>query len=195
MAVRADVKLKREIEACTVCAPFLPHRPRPIIRMSSSAWIVISGQAPSAYVHRTGLSFNDPTGDRLRDWMGISKEDFYDESKVALIPMAFCFPGRKDDVDLPPRPECAPLWHHRVFALLPEDRLNIVAGTYSIRKFIPEMRGKPLADVVRQFKRFGPNIFPIPLPSWRVQGWLARNPWFEGEVLPELRKAVRKRLR
>jgi uracil-DNA glycosylase len=195
MGVGADVRLKREIEACTVCAPFLPHAPRPIIRMRSTASIVISGQAPSALVHRTGLSFNDPTGDRLRAWMGISKEDFYDESKVALIPMAFCFPGRIGDVDAPPRPECAPLWHERVFSLLPKDRLNIVAGTYSIQKYLPEMRRKPLADTVRQFRRFGPHVFPIPLPSWRVLGWLARNPWFEEEVLPELRKTVRKHLR
>ena len=182
-----------EVRACTVCAPFLPMGPRPVVQFSASARILIIGQAPGIKVHLSGIPWNDDSGNRLRDWTGIAKEDFYDPSKVALVPMGFCYPGKGVSGDLPPRPECAPLWHDRILAVLPKDRLTLLVGLYAQAHYLPG-KGATLTEKVRNFATFGPSVIPLPHPSWRSVGWQKRNPWFESDLLPALRESVLARL-
>lgn len=154
------------------------------------------GQAPGAKVHESGVPWQDASGDRLRDWTGLSTGEFYDPLKVALVPMGFCYPGKGKSGDLPPRPECAPQWHDRVFDLLVEKRLVLLVGSYAQARYLAKTGGKKnLTEVVRGFRSHGPSVFPLPHPSWRSGIWMTRNPWFEAEVLPPLRKAVRAALR
>lgn len=192
------------IRACRICvetpdgAP-LPHAPRPIFRVSSTARLLVAGQAPGNLVHQTGVPFNDPSGNRLRDWMGVDRETFYDVSKIAVIPMGFCFPGNDAaGGDLPPRRECRPLWHDALFAALPQIKTILAIGRYSqdyhfarLGHAVPK-RASVSANVARwrEFQDARPLIFPLPHPSWRNTGWLKRNPWFEAEVLPVLRAEV-----
>lgn len=180
--------LAEEIRACRHCAAHLPHAPRPIIRVHAGARILIAGQAPGRLVHETGLPFNDPSGDRLRDWMGIDKEAFYDQTKIAVAAMGFCFPGTVAGADLPPRKECAPLWRPRLLPLLPNVRLTLLVGTYAQRWHLGAR--KSLTEVVRAWKALPECAMPLPHPSWRNTGWLKRNPWFEAEVVPALRARV-----
>lgn len=181
-----------EVRACTVCAPFLASGPRPVVQFSTSARILIIGQAPGTKVHRSGVPWDDDSGKRLREWTGIPGEDFYDPAKVALMPMGFCYPGKGTSGDLPPRPECAPLWHDRILALLPADRLTLLVGHYAQARYLP---GKlTMTERVRGFAAVGPSLIPLPHPSWRSIGWQKRNPWFESDLLPALRAAVRLRL-
>lgn len=182
--------LLREVRACTVCEPHLPFPPKPILRAESSARLLIVGQAPGRRVHETGIPWNDPSGDRLRDWMQVSREVFYDESRVAIIPAGFCYPGKGPSGDLPPRPECAPLWHPRLRAALPEVRLVLLIGSYAQAYYLGPKRHKTLTDTVRHYREYQPEFFPLPHPSPRNQLWLKRNPWFAGEVLPLLRKEI-----
>jgi uracil-DNA glycosylase len=186
--------LLEEIRPCTVCAASLALGPRPIVQFSATARIVIIGQAPGARVHASGVPWNDPSGDRLRDWTALSAAEFYDPAKVALVPMGFCYPGAGSDGDLPPRPECAPLWHDRVLALLPEDRLTLLVGSYAQKRYLETARNGTLTEAVRNFALYTPTQFPLPHPSWRSGGWMKRNPWFESDVLPSLRSAVRSKL-
>jgi len=145
-------------------------------------------------VHASGTPWNDPSGDRLRDWTGLTREDFYDAGKVALMPMGFCYPGKGKSGDLPPRPECAPLWHQRILELLRKDRLTLLVGTYAQAAYLPRGATSLLTERVRAFRDFGPNLFSLPHPAWRSVLWIRQNPWFETDVLPDLRAAVRARL-
>jgi uracil-DNA glycosylase len=182
-----------EVHACTLCAAFLPAGPRPVVQFSTSARILIIGQAPGIKVHRSGIPWDDDSGKRLREWTGLSAEHFYDPAKVALMPMGFCYPGKGVSGDLPPRPECAPLWHDRILALLPADRLTLLVGHYAQTRYLPG-KARTMTERVRGFATFGPAVIPLPHPSWRSIGWQKHNPWFESDLLPALRAAVRARL-
>lgn len=188
---QAIAALKAEISACTVCSEQLQAGPHPIVQFSATARLVIIGQAPGTKVHESGVPWDDASGDRLREWTGLSKAEFYDASKVALVPMGFCYPGTRASGDLPPRPECAPLWHERVLDVLPPDRLILLVGSYAQARYLPAAKKQSLTERVRSFASFGPHFLPLPHPSWRSTGWMARNPWFETDVLPALRCAVR----
>ena len=183
-------RLLREVRACTECAAHLPNPPRPVLRAARGARILIVGQAPGRRVHETGIPWNDPSGDRLRDWLQVPREVFYDESRIAIIPAAFCYPGTGSGGDLPPPAACAPLWHPRLRAALPDIRLTLLIGSYAQAYYLGAERGKTLTDTVRQYRDYLPACLPLPHPSPRNQLWLKRNPWFTDEVLPLLRQTV-----
>lgn len=186
----AHTALLREISACTLCAAHLPLGPRPIILGLPSARLLITSQAPGTRVHETGLSFNDRSGDRLRDWLGLDRATFYDERLVAIMPMGLCYPGRlPNGGDAPPRPECAPRWHPRFLALLPEVRLTLLVGSYAIAYYLD--RRCSMTEAVARWRDYLPRYLPLPHPSWRTTAWEKRNPWFGAELLPELRRRVR----
>jgi len=189
--------LLTQIRACRICAenPLrgkpLPHEPRPVIRASKSARICVAGQAPGTRVHATGIPFNDPSGDRLRDWMGVTRDTFYDESRIAIVPMGFCFPGLDDKGgDLPPRKECAPAWRDQVFEHLPNLELVLLIGQYAQTWHLGKARKKSMTETVLHWRDYGPAYLPLPHPSWRNNVWLKKNLWFEEEVLPHLRAEV-----
>jgi uracil-DNA glycosylase len=186
----ATDSLLASIRACTVCADFLAAGPRPIVQFSDSARIVIIGQAPGSKVHASGVPWNDDSGDRLREWTGLSRDLFYDPARVALVPMGFCYPGKGKSGDLPPRPECAPLWHSRIMALLPAKRLTLLVGTYAQKAYLQLPKGATLTETVRTFHSHGLDFLPLPHPAWRSVIWMRRNPWFEQDVLPALRSSV-----
>ena len=184
--------LLAEIRACTVCAADLPLGPRPMVRAAAGARLLIVGQAPGTLVHETGIPFNDPSGERLRDWLGVDRDTFYDDSRIAIAPTGFYYPGRHErGGDLPPRPECAPLWQTRLRALLPNVGLTLLAGQYAQRTYLGARRKSSLTETVRAWREYGPEYLPTPHPSWRVNNWLKNNAWFDEEVLPELRARVR----
>lgn len=194
--------LLRDIRACRQCAEApmgapLPHAPRPALRVSATARLLVAGQAPGARVHNTGLPFNDPSGDRLRDWMGIDRETFYDGKRIAIVPMGFCFPGQNAaGADLPPRPECRARWHEALFSAAPTFDLVLAIGRYAQDYHLGRLgltlpKGLRVSETVARWREFSggtPKVFPLPHPSWRNTGWLKRHPWFEAELLPELRK-------
>ena len=181
-------RLLAEIRACTICAPYLPLGPRPIVRGRPSARLLIISQAPGRRVHDTGLSFNDRSGDRLRAWLGLDRETFYDEARVAILGMAFCYPGRNGKGgDLPPRPECAPRWHAPLRAFFPAIELTLLVGSYAIGYYLPGSRTRSMTETLARWRDFLPEVFVLPHPSWRTTRWLRDNPWFENEALPELR--------
>jgi uracil-DNA glycosylase len=192
--VNTEVILRNEIAACTRCAQNLIAGPRPIVQFSSTARILIIGQAPGARVHASGVPWDDQSGDRLREWIGLSQQDFYDAAKVALMPMGFCYPGKGKSGDLPPRRECAPLWHDKILTLLPVNRLTLLVGSYAQARYLPRAAGRSLTEAVQVFHTFLPALFPLPHPSWRSVAWMKNNPWFEKNVLPELRKKVQEHL-
>ncbi len=180
-----------EVRACTLCAAHLPLGPRPVLRGRPSARLLIISQAPGTRVHETGLSFNDRSGDRLRQWLGIDRDAFYDEERVAILPMGLCYPGRyPQGGDLPPRPECAPAWHARILALWPEIALTLLVGSYAIDHYLAGRRKASMTETVRAWRDYLPRYLPLPHPSWRTMAWERRNPWFATEVLPELRRRV-----
>jgi uracil-DNA glycosylase len=186
--------LAAEIGACRICADVLPADvtggPRPVVRLSATARLCIAGQAPGARVHASGLPFDDPSGDRLRDWLGLARDQFYDQSKLAIVPMGFCFPGTNPKGgDYPPRPECAPLWRQRVFAAMPQIETVLLVGLYAQAHDLGP--GVTVTDRVRAFRDHWPRLIPLPHPSWRNSGWLKANPWFEAELLPPLRALVK----
>ncbi|MCF4164460.1 uracil-DNA glycosylase family protein [Zavarzinia compransoris] len=183
--------LLAEIRACRLCETHLPAGPRPVVRGRPGARLLVAGQAPGRRVHETGIPFNDPSGDRLRDWMGIDRETFYDERRIAILPMGFCYPGTvPKQGDLPPRPECAPAWRQRLMAGLPEARLVLAIGAYAQAWHLAGREGRNLTETVRRFRDYLPDVLPLPHPSPRNNLWLRRNPWFEAEVLPELKTRV-----
>lgn len=182
--------LRADIAACTVCAASLKAGPRPIARFSRKSQIVIIGQAPGTRVHSSGIAWDDASGDRLREWTGLSAEQFYDERRVAQVPMGFCYPGKGSSGDLPPRRECAPLWHNRVLLMLPKARLTLLVGSHAQKRYLPGTNAMPMTERVRNFSDFLPEFFPLPHPSWRSTGWMRRNPWFEADVLPILRQTI-----
>ncbi|WIM14077.1 MAG: hypothetical protein OJF58_005046 [Enhydrobacter sp.] len=186
--------LLAEVRACTACAKALPAGPRPVVQFSSRSRLVIIGQAPGSRVHESGVPWDDRSGVRLREWTGLDGREFYDPAKVALVPMGFCYPGAGPSGDRPPRSECAPLWHDRILASLEARRLILLVGGFAQARYLPEARRQTLTEIVRHFAEHGPLFFPLPHPSWRSGIWMQRNPWFEAEVLPALRVAVRKAL-
>ena len=183
--------LAQEIRACTLCSAYLPLGPRPIIQVNHSAKILIVGQAPGSQVHETGIPFDDPSGNRLREWMGIDKSVFYDELKLAIVPMGFCFPGTGKSGDLPPRLECAETWRKKLLNELPQISLTLVIGQYAQAWHLGQLVKENLTETVKAWKEFGPEIIPLPHPSPRNNIWLKKNPWFEQEVLSKLQAKVK----
>lgn len=179
-----------EVAACRHCETELPLGPRPVVSASEEARIMIIGQAPGTRVHQTGIPWNDPSGDRLRDWLGLDREAFYDARRIAIMPMGFCYPGRGRGGDLPPRPECAPLWHARLLDHLPSIRLTLLIGRYAQEYYLPETKRESMRERLARWQTFGPGFFPLVHPSPRNRLWLRRNPWFERDLLPELRAKV-----
>ncbi|MGB8337469.1 MAG: uracil-DNA glycosylase family protein [Burkholderiales bacterium] len=182
--------LLREVRACTVCAQHLPHGPRPVLRASATAKIVIIGQAPGRKVHESGVPWDDPSGDLLRVWLGVTKGIFYDESRIAIVPTGFCYPGKGTQGDLPPRPECAPLWHPRLAALMPQIKLVLLVGQYAHATILGDRKKSTLTDTVLHHADYAPRYIPLPHPSPRNRMWLKRNPWFARDIIPQLRKRI-----
>ncbi len=180
-------QLLQEVRTCRVCAEHLPLGPRPVLRANRTARLLIIGQAPGTRVHATGIPWNDPSGDRLRDWLQLDRDQFYDESRIAIIPMGLCYPGKGNSGDLPPRPECAPLWHDRLLQALPALRLRLLIGKYAQDYYLGTRR-QSLAETVRQYRDYLPDYFPLPHPSPRNIRWFRTHPWFEAEVIPALRE-------
>lgn len=182
-------ELATEIQACRVCAAALPHGPRPVVQIHPAATILIAGQAPGRRVHESGVPFQDPSGDRLREWMGVSEAVFYNPRKIAIVPMGFCYPGSSTSGDHPPRPECASTWRERVLGNLPNVRLTLVLGRYAQSYHLgPPKRG--VTEAVAAWREFWPDQLALPHPSPRNQGWFKKHDWFETEILPVLRIRV-----
>ena len=179
-----------QIKGCTLCKDQLPFAPRPVLQISSTAKLLIIGQAPGARVQATGIPWNDPSGNRLREWLNIPPDEFYNANQVAIMPMGFCYPGKGKSGDLPPRKECAPQWHKPLLEKLPNIQLTLLIGQYAQRYYLPEAKGLSLTQTVAQWQTFGPHVFPLPHPSPRNQIWLKRNPWFDQQVIPALRLAM-----
>ena len=182
--------LLAEVRACRLCEAELPLGPRPILRAAASARLLIVGQAPGTRVHETGIPWNDPSGDRLREWLGMDRDVFYDESRIAIIPTGMCYPGRRGSGDAPPRPECAPRWHPALLGQLPRLELVLLVGQYAQAYYLGRRRKSTLTATVRAHAEYGPRFLPLPHPSPRNKLWLRRNAWFEAEVLPLLRRRV-----
>jgi uracil-DNA glycosylase len=184
------IKLKEDIRSCTLCAPYLENGVRPIIQIESTAKILIAGQAPGRKVHASGIPFDDASGDRLRDWMGISKETFYSGKHIAILPMGFCYPGTGKSGDLPPRPECADAWRAQLMEHLPNLELTLVIGQYAQAYHLGKTN-EPLTGRVKRWEEHWPSAIPLPHPSPRNNGWLKKNPWFQESLLPVLRSRVK----
>lgn len=183
-------RLLAEVRACRLCEAQLPLGPRPVLRVSPTARVLIVGQAPGTRVHETGIPWNDPSGDRLREWLAVDRETFYDESRIAIVPTGLCYPGRKGGGDAPPRPECAPRWHPPLRAAMPRIELVLLIGQYAQAYYLGARRQATLAATVRAHAEYEPRFLPLPHPSPRNRLWLRRNPWFEAEVVPHLRRRV-----
>lgn len=182
--------LLREVRACRLCEEHLPMGPKPVLRASTTARLLIVGQAPGTLVHASGIPWNDASGMRLRGWLGVDRDTFYDEGKIAIVPMGFCYPGRGNSGDLPPRPECSKTWHHRLLPLMPDVKLVLAIGQYAQVYFLGDTRKKSLTDTVQAWHEYTPRVFPLPHPSPRNVAWFKHNPWFDAEVLPALREQV-----
>lgn len=183
-------KLLQEIHNCTLCHAFLPLGPRPVLQLDNRAGILVAGQAPGRKVHESGVPFDDASGDRLRAWMGIDRSVFYDATRIAIVPMGFCYPGSGKSGDLPPRKECAATWHDQIMRGLKNLQLRLVIGQYALAYHLPRARGS-LTETVRAWQEYWPGVIPLPHPSPRNNIWLRRNPWFEAEVVPALRERVK----
>ncbi|NRG16306.1 uracil-DNA glycosylase family protein [Rhizobiales bacterium] len=182
--------LLASVRACTICEG-LPLGAKPILQAGTEARILIAGQAPGRKAHERGIPFDDASGDRLRDWLGVDRDTFYDASKIAVLPMGFCFPGTSKNGDLPPRGECAPAWREKLLENLEKVELTIVIGQYAQDWHFGSRRSKSLTETVANWRAFWPDILPLPHPSPRNQRWFKQNPFFEEEILPELRARVR----
>jgi uracil-DNA glycosylase len=183
--------LVEKARACRVCEAHLPLGPRPTLRASATAKLLIVGQAPGTKVHETGIPWNDASGDRLRRWLDLDRDTFYDESRIAIMPMGLCYPGiDKNGGDSPPRPECAPLWHPPLLALMPQVELVLLVGSHAQAWYLGKQRRRSMTDTVAAWRDYLPRFIPTPHPSWRNTAWLKRNPWFEAELVPELRARV-----
>lgn len=181
-----------EARACRYCEAHLPLGPRPVLQAAATARLMIVGQAPGTKVHETGIPWNDPSGDRLREWLALDRETFYDPARIAILPAGLCYPGRQArGGDNPPRPECAPLWHPRIRPLLPNIELTLLVGGYAQAYYLGKARGRTMTETVRAWRDHLPDFLPTPHPSWRSTHWLRKNPWFEAEIVPVLRKRVR----
>ena len=183
--------LFRDIRACTHCAQHLPMGARPVVRGAVSSRICIIGQAPGIRVHESGIPWNDPSGKRLRGWLELGDDTFYDKTKIAIMPIGFCYPGTMENGgDYPPRKECAPMWHPPLLDALPNVELTLLIGSYAQAYYLGKTRKKTITETVRAWRDYLPEILPTPHPSWRTTGWQKKNPWFDDEVLPELRHRV-----
>lgn len=181
--------LLAEVHGCSICAAHLPHGIRPVLQMHPQARVLIAGQAPGRKVHDSGLPFDDASGDRLREWIGVTRETFYDSRQIAILPMGLCFPGTGKSGDLPPRPECAQAWHDQLIGHLRHLEITLVVGRYAQAYHMNAERSS-LTETVRNWQSYGPKLIPLPHPSPRNNIWLSRNPWFEQELLPILRRRV-----
>ena len=188
------IPLVDAVRSCDLCAALLPHGPNPIIQIDPRARILIAGQAPGRKVHESGVPFNDASGERLRDWMGVTRAAFYDARRIAILPMGFCYPGTGKSGDLAPRPECAAHWRQALLEQLTEVRLTLVIGQYALAYHLPQ-RPATLTDTVKAWREYFPAVLPLPHPSPRNNIWLRRNTWFEEDVVPALRQRVQQVLK
>ena len=186
-------RLLSEIRACRICEKHLPLGPRPVLRAAASARLVIIGQAPGTRVHESGVPWDDASGERLRSWLDLDPEHFYDESRVAIVPMGFCYPGvAKNGGDKPPRPECAAAWHGPLLEHLEYVDLTLLVGGYAQKYYLGRDMRRTMTETVADWRTYLPSLLPLPHPSWRNTTWLKRNTWFDSELLPVLRRRVRK---
>jgi len=184
-------RLLREVRACRICSADLPFGPRPVVQVTTTARLLIVSQAPGSKVHQSGIPWSDASGDRLRDWLKLDRSTFYDEARVAILPMGFCYPGAGENGgDRPPRPECAPRWHDRLLKHLPDLQLTLLIGQYAHQHYLGTGRNSSMTETVKAFAQYRPQFFPLPHPSWRSAIWMRKNPWFEETIIPKLRKAV-----
>ena len=179
-----------DVKKCTLCEKDLPLGARPVIQVSQKAKILIAGQAPGIRVHESGIPFNDPSGDRLREWMGVDKDTFYDKSKIAILPMGFCYPGTGKSGDLPPRPECAEKWRDTLLESMPKIELTLVIGAYAQQWHMKIVKKKTLTDTVKAWQSYWPVLLPLPHPSPRNNIWLKKNPWFGEQIISELQRRI-----
>lgn len=186
--------LLTEVRACTICRAVLPHGVRPIVQADNAARVLIAGQAPGRRVHESGVPFDDPSGERLRDWMGVMREEFYDPRQISILPMGFCYPGTGKSGDLPPRPECAPAWRERLLGQLKNVKLTLVLGRWALDYHLPDAPRTVTEAVLAARKDRWPKVVTLPHPSPRNRIWAKKNPWFEEELLPKLRRRVRRLL-
>ena len=186
--------LLTEIRQCTACEPHLSHGANPVIQAHPNARLLIIGQAPGVKVHESSIPWNDASGERLREWLGIGSDTFYDEQKVAIVPMGFCYPGKGKSGDLPPRKECAELWHKKVLQSLPNVQMTLLIGQYAQNYYLKERATKTLTETVKNWQVWAPEFLPLPHPSPRNNIWLKKNPWFESEVIPYIRKHISEHL-
>lgn len=182
--------LQNDIKNCTICEAFLPHGVNPVLQWSKNSKIAIIGQAPGSVVHQTGIPWDDKSGDRLREWLGVTPEEFYNEDFLALIPMGFCYPGKGKSGDLPPRKECAPKWHSAIFQELDHLELILLVGTFAQNYYLKDRMEKTLTETVFNFENYGPLYLPLPHPSPRNNIWLKKNPWFTHQLLPFLKERI-----
>ncbi len=189
-------KLLTQIRACRICEAYLPLGPRPVLRASASAQLIIIGQAPGTKVHESGVPWDDASGERLRSWLDLDRDNFYDESRVAIVPMGFCYPGvNPKGGDYPPRPECAPAWHEQLLETLDHIALTLLVGSHAQKYYLGRDMRRTMTETVADWRNYLPSRLPLPHPSWRNTAWLKRNPWFELELVPELRRRVGKLMR
>lgn len=187
---QALIRVIKNVRACDHCEKYLPHGVRPVLQANHSARILVAGQAPGSKVHESGVPFDDRSGDRLRQWMGIDKPTFYDANQIAILPMGFCYPGTGKSGDLAPRKECAELWRNPLLKLLPNIQITLAIGQYAQHWHIPDTRYKTLTKVVEAWEQYWPGIIPLPHPSPRNNIWLKKNPWFEKELVPILQNRL-----
>jgi uracil-DNA glycosylase len=187
--------LLREVLRCEICSDHLPDGPRPILSAHESARILVIGQAPGRRVHESGIPWDDPSGERLREWLGVTRRQFYDPKQLALVPMGFCYPGKGSSGDLPPRPECAETWHEELLERMPQVKLTLLLSQYAHARYLGDRRKATLTDTVKAWKEYRPRVIPLPHPSPRNNIWLKKNPWFAEQVLPYLRRRVKQALR
>ena len=185
-------RVSSEARACTLCEGKLPFKPKPVFLVGRRARLLIVGQAPGRRVHETGIPWNDPSGDVLREWLGLDRARFYDTTRIAIVPTGLCYPGTVDGADLPPCRECAPQWQPRFRAALPDISLTLLVGSYAQAYYLKKTRKQSLRETVRAFRDYLPEFFVLPHPSWRNKAWLKKNPWFADEVIPALRRRVRR---
>ncbi|WP_454441678.1 uracil-DNA glycosylase family protein [Vibrio bathopelagicus] len=186
--------LLTEIRQCTACEPHLSHGANPVIQAHPNARLLIIGQAPGIKVHESSVPWNDASGERLREWLGMDSNTFYDEQKVAIVPMGFCYPGKGKSGDLPPRKECAALWHRKVLQSLPNIQMTLLIGQYAQNYYLKDKATNTLTETVRNWQAWAPELLPLPHPSPRNNIWLKKNPWFESEVIPYIRNHVSEHL-